>query len=342
MYVGIYEMDLFENFYSFKPSLETMQLSSYHRDKGDIVELILDLNDIIRFNKIYLVKNRLTPNFPAELISDSRVELIGAGFHGTEYPGYFFDSAAPDRYIYNDFIEYLKNKRRLKDREKRHINNLQKCGYARLKIKDKINYNLPTENRICLYDNNLDNCDKGLDLINSKNYVKIIMMNEIYSENLETLVNWARPKWNHFKNKYVCSVEISDKEFLDYLKIANDLKVPVYFQIGNYKNGTISKLNFKLWIDRVLYAKSKGVKLKLFSVKNNFDYYTDLFAKLADWNNMNIRNKTFYQYFRDFYKVWRPTFETMLEKNKDIDRLVKVDIDKLVTKGGIYLYNGQV
>lgn len=340
MYIGIYDMDIFESKYTFKPNLEVMQLSTYHREHNDIVELITDLNDLTRFSKIYLVKNHLNTNFPADLICDPRVELIGLGFTNGEYSENFFDGYSPDRYIYNKFLQELPKIRRIKTGEKKFIADLQKCGFARLYCGDKLNTNLPNESRIYLYDNNLDNAQEGLNLINSKNYRIIKLINNVSSKNLKVLTDWAVNSWNFYENKYILSRDIEDKEFLDYLKICNNLKVPIYFQVGNYSSGTVSKNQFKLWMHRSIYARSRGIKLRLFSVSNKLDYYTDLFRKLADWNNLRIKGKTFYQYFPETYTVWKDTFEQMLKKNKDIDLLVKTDIEKIISKGGIYLYDG--
>lgn len=338
MYVGIYDMDIFEVKYTFKPSLEVMQLSAYHRKNNDIVELILDLEDLSRFNKIYLVKNHLNTNFPADLISDPRVELIGLGFTNGIYVENFFDKIEPDKYIYNKFLEKFSERRRVKKTEKVIINDLQRCGYTRLYYKNGLNPNLPSESRIYLYDNTIDNNGEGLNLINSKNYSIIKLVNNISSENLEELIKWASNKWNFYYNQYILSREITDKEFLDYIKIASNLKVPIYFQVGDYSNGTTSKLQFKLWMHRSIYARAKGVKLNLSLKENKLDYYNDLFRKLKDWNNLGIK-EDFYSYFPKIYPVWKDTFELMLKKNKDIELLVKTDIRKIINEGGIYLYD---
>ena len=340
MYIGIYEMDLFEKGFKTFPSLETMQISTYHKKNNDIVELILDLNDLTRYTKIYLVKNRLNTNFPAELIADPRTELIGAAFNNNHYPGYFFDKCTPDTYIYDNYIKLIKETRKIPREEMTRINDLRRAEHFRLYIDGEINCNIPSNYRGYMYDNYLDPENDGLNLINSKNYSIIKLINNIYSDNLELMINWAKQPWNHWENKYILTREISDKEFIDYVKIMNELKVPIHFQIGEYNSGLESKLAFKKWLDRALYCISQKKKLRLYTIKNRYDFYTTLFDYLMYWVNHDTKDIIFYQYILRRNKYLKPTIDTMIKKNPDIGILMRAQPSKLIQSGGIYKYNG--
>lgn len=339
MYIGIYDMDLNDIHYSFMPSLEAMQMSTYYGNKGDFVELFYNLEDAKRFSKIYVVKNHVNTNFPNELIANYNIEFVGRGFTNGVYKGYEFDSAVANNYLYDEYLKIIGDKRKLRAIEKQTIKDIKKYGFSRLYTNEGLNKKLPIERKIYLYDDCFPNKD-GLNLLNSKNYSIIKLVNEIKDDNLNLLMSYAKEKWNYHENKYLYTGKIN-KELIDYyIQNAKDLKVPISFEIGNYEDGLTSKEAFAYWLNILEYCQINNIKIKIRNKKNYYDYYTDLFSCLCDWNNFNIaKTKIFNVYFIKKYPFWRKTFFQMLSMNSEIDKLTKVNIRKSIEKGET-IYNG--
>lgn len=83
MYVGLYDQDLVLGKTKVFPSLEMMLISSYYKKDG-IVEMIYDLKDIERFDKVYVNRNRTAQDtIPYEIFYNPKITWFGEGITGS-------------------------------------------------------------------------------------------------------------------------------------------------------------------------------------------------------------------------------------------------------------------
>lgn len=107
MYIGLIDDDLRTGKAQF-PNLEIMKLSSFHKNNRDLVELVRDYRNYLRYSKLYLRKNKEDDDLPALFLSKARNKC--------EYDGYAFtngiyvpmdaaiEKSLPDITIYDKII----------------------------------------------------------------------------------------------------------------------------------------------------------------------------------------------------------------------------------------------
>ena len=134
MYVGLFDQDLILSGTKVYPSLEIMLLSAYYKKQG-IVEIIGSLEDINKFDKVYINRNRKSiATLPPQLFTNPKIEWFGSGITGNFVPlEKKFYSEFPDRTVYQNFYQTF-----LKDysaRKKTIIGKMLNSEYKLLKIK---------------------------------------------------------------------------------------------------------------------------------------------------------------------------------------------------------------
>ena len=115
MEIGIIDGDLIYNNLRLNfPNLACMKLSQYHKNKGDNVDLITDINKKIDYDKVYISKVfTKTPDPRIKTVSSKTVVIRGGS-------GFFYDKApalpcniehsAPDYSLYKNCCSYTSNK----------------------------------------------------------------------------------------------------------------------------------------------------------------------------------------------------------------------------------------
>lgn len=76
--VSIWDMDFYYK-KSFTPNPIAMKLSSFHKQKGDLINFITeDYHINMSYDLYYIIKEKTsTPKPPGKLLDDKRVKLIG-------------------------------------------------------------------------------------------------------------------------------------------------------------------------------------------------------------------------------------------------------------------------
>jgi len=97
------------------PNLAAMKISSYHKQKGDIITLKLDIrnlmsklnyNNIYSYDKVYVTKVFTDTLFPENVLQLKHVEYGGTGFFYDKSPQLpdEIEHIMPDYHLYDDFV----------------------------------------------------------------------------------------------------------------------------------------------------------------------------------------------------------------------------------------------
>lgn len=105
MEIGIFDQDLLLYPKRAYPNLEAMKVASFHKDNRDIVRLVLNANEIVRFRKFYVFKNIKDKYFPKKLISNPNTEFYGLAFTNNIYTPMpeAIEKATPDTLLYRRY-----------------------------------------------------------------------------------------------------------------------------------------------------------------------------------------------------------------------------------------------
>lgn len=106
MNIGIIDADLIGRKKHRFPNLASMKLSGYHKELGDSVTLLLDYNEIAKYDMVYISKV-----FTDTLIDENILKLPNVKYGGT---GFFYDKAnplpyeiehhMPDYHLYDEWV----------------------------------------------------------------------------------------------------------------------------------------------------------------------------------------------------------------------------------------------
>lgn len=105
-YIGIIDADLIGAKRHRFPNLACMKLSSYHKDVGDDVTLLLSYEGLEIFDKVYISKVFTSTSCPADILERDNVEYGGTGFFydkASPLP-YKIEHAMPDYHLYDDWV----------------------------------------------------------------------------------------------------------------------------------------------------------------------------------------------------------------------------------------------
>jgi len=110
--IGIIDAELIYSKKHRFPNLASMKLSAYHKNKGDNVSLLLNYDDIEKFDKIYISKVFTDTQIPEKALAFSNVEYGGTGFFYDRAPPlpYEIEHCIPDYHLYDKWVQnQLKN-----------------------------------------------------------------------------------------------------------------------------------------------------------------------------------------------------------------------------------------
>ena len=160
MYVGLYDQDLILGKTKVFPSFEMMLLSSYYKKEG-VVELIFDLNDIDRFDLVYVNRNRTgKDSIPYKIFYEPKIRWFGEGITGkfVSIEKQFYNHS-PDKTLYKNY--FLSNFEDYSSRKKMIIKKMLDPEFILLRITngeellidlDKLNYK---NRKIIVFDENI-------------------------------------------------------------------------------------------------------------------------------------------------------------------------------------------
>lgn len=318
MYVGIIDQDLIQQ-KIFNPNLETMQLSTYHKQKKDIVELVIVSKNIEKYDKLYLVKNTNDMKFLPRVIADPRTECIGLGFTNGKYiPRPEIDSLPADTTIYDKYIR-AKYETMSKANQKR-VRELKTVQHIRVNLGNKMNWVRPQQSYVKIYDTNPTDISGLYEYCN--NYKTVKFKFDCYVNNFEDMIKWLGASWFGVENNLYFIGEFNDKEYKQFVnRFQNHKKAPIFtIDLKHSKN---LQQEFSLWMNRTLYALTRETGIKIYlPYKAQTRFYNSLFRLIREWNNNRYRGKAFVDL--DIPKYAQEEFDKLCKRDYNINRMVRI------------------
>ena len=320
MYIGIIDQDLLQG-KKFLPNLETMQLSTYHKQKKDIVELVVVSKNIEKYDKLYLVKNKNDKEFLPKVIADPRTTCVGLGFTNGEFvPRPEIDTLPADTSIYDKYIRM--NYSKMSKANQLRVNALKKTDHFRVNLGNgQINKIQPQQHRARIYDINPTAIEGMFELCN--NYNRVDFAHECYVDSFEDITKWLGARWFLVENDLYYIGEFTDREFKKFANTFQHHKGGPYFIIDFNKIEQSLQEEFTLWLNRSLYALTRDCYIKICIVNQcGNDFYQRLFLKIKTWNNKRERKKS----FKDlaYGKFTRKDFDKLIERDYNINRMAQI------------------
>ena len=104
--IGIIDADLIGRKKHRFPNLACMKISSWYKKQGDHVELLLDYDTVLNYDKVFISKVFTDTEVPGEIIGLPWVEYGGTGFYYDKAKplDYEIEHSMPDYHLYDDFI----------------------------------------------------------------------------------------------------------------------------------------------------------------------------------------------------------------------------------------------
>lgn len=277
MIIGLYDADLVSAPNKPKVNLEIMKMATFFTKHNHIVELVLDLEEIDRYDKIYVRKEKEKTPIPSSLLLNPKVEWGGLGFTNNIHvpcSPIEIEYCQPTTSIYNKFFKRaLKNGTITEKRYKEIMNR----NYFRLYLDGKLmddswlEYNKP----ISLFDTQLNSSPgwlEQLQILGGKTKHKVelfypLVFTEITDDFHKFL---CLPKIKRTSTKIVLDVPFTSVGYKQFIsKYAFDLNhfsdQGVFLTCGKNYYGDVStsffKHDFLETCNKIGYACSKGVIL---------------------------------------------------------------------------------
>lgn len=183
MKIGIIDADLIGRKRHRFPNLACMKISNYHKQQGHEVELLMDYESIIEYDKVYISKVFTDTPFPTEVLSLPNVEYGGTGFYFDKAPNLDdeIEHTFPDYHLYDDFVKEMMSKGKRRNEFKEYLDYsigfltrgcFRKCGFCVNQKYDRVfkhsplkEFYDPTRKKICLLDDNFLGCPQWKEML---------------------------------------------------------------------------------------------------------------------------------------------------------------------------------
>lgn len=343
MSIGILDYDAITTPRYFKFNLEAMKLASYYKKNNYITKLILDLDDIDRFDTIYLRKDIKNLRFPSELIAEEKVKYGGLAFTNNIYRplDIEIENTAPDTTLYNYYI--IKYQSKFSKKKFARLNNLPNYSHIRLSSDLKTcNLNIDKSLKknytgIEVYDNCLPNLDGSAELLKEiSRYGRIEPIHPIKVTNREQLDFWGNLDFFADKTFLNIGFKVNTKEFKDIC--SRKYKNNIGFIFGEL---TSSNENFicdlKSILKKILYCKAnKNSQIKFYKNKEVVGTeYGKIYSVVEDYANSYRVDYSFLDRAKMKSGIQYERLKKMQEKDKELYSLFNTIPLKVRNCGGI-------
>ena len=109
MKIGIIDAEIIGKKKHRFPNLACMKIAAYHKQKGDLVDLLLSYDDIGNYDKVYISKVFTDTPIYDGILDLPCVEYGGTGFFYDKAPAlpYEIEHIKPDYHLYDKWVEIL-------------------------------------------------------------------------------------------------------------------------------------------------------------------------------------------------------------------------------------------
>lgn len=350
MYIGLIDQDALLYPKKFFPNLEIMKLSSYHKGKKDIVNLVNDMRDIDKYSKIYLRKDIQDNIYSSFTLMNPKCVYGGQSFTGTEEyvpMDEEIEHCLADITIYNSFFK----REDYKIRGYSSLNAITKSYYLRFYYNNIFNpyFSKYVQNNnsrgvnYFIYDKNFFQDKRAEDIIYSAGpYKKIKFVYHQKITDFELLKRLANSNTISIfeKNGYlIYDKYLTNKDFLTFCEQTKNLKERVALSICKNKNNIYLSENFfkeeiKNSLLRIIYASVNNINI-IFYYDNNIsdERYDKIFRNLIMWYNKYMLNYSFLEYY-DSKHMRKEFLLELANSNSYLKELININPKKIIAKGG--------
>lgn len=363
--IGIIDADLlFKDRHRF-PNLACMKLSGYYKEMGYHVALLLNYNNLERFDKVFISKVFTDTEVPEDVLSLGNVEYGGTGFYFDKAPDlpYEIEHHMPDYHLYDWFIynnvsSLPSSKREKKLKEFKFYTDysigyttrgcFRKCGFcvnkkynkcqAHSNIKEFLDEDRP---KISLLDDNILACKDWRNILEELNNTgKKFHFNQGIDLRLVTDEVAEYMSHSNFEDVRFAFDNIKDKDTiiskLDILSKYNSLSVKyvMYILAGfdpdNVYDDAFWERDIKSVFDRINIVTDYKIRpfVCRFNQYKNFEH-DRMYDYIANWTNYT---KVFVSNtFREYLNVSKPrakyinAFEKIIGESLDINYRYKLN-----------------
>jgi hypothetical protein len=307
MRIGIYDGDIYQpNSKSF-PNLEAMKLASYHKNRGDLVELINypTTEFLEKFDKIYIRKDKTRGKIDKKVLSHPKVEYGGLFFTNNIFVPMEkeIERLKPDTTLYFPFLRYKFSIGKITDKEIEHFID---GVYARLFYEDGLlKPAIRKGQHVTLYDQDITSHNgwaKEVADIFEQSGRKVKIMHPVIARTIEDLIYLCeeKPFFSDRPTKIVVDMEIIEDNFKEFILQYKGLLQKyggqmLFIYINKFYNKQMPYKEYILsMLNKVFLARSEGVKLNLLFLPSDFyNPYDKIMSTMADWFYMQP-NISFY------------------------------------------------
>ena len=225
MIIGFYDADLMSAPKKPKVNLEIMKMASYFSSKNHVVELITDLDELQRYDKVYVRKESIKSFFPNELLLDRRVEWGGLGYTNNIHvpcTPIEIEYCKPNISIYNKFFKKAIRDKVITEKQYKSICNR---NYFRLFLENELMGidSLERNKPISLFDTNITQIPKwteGISLLEDKTIHKIEFINPVVFTQIDGDFDFIinNPKIKKTSLKIILDIPFNRITFKQFIK----------------------------------------------------------------------------------------------------------------------------
>lgn len=332
MVVGLLDQDALLYPHSFRPNLEVMKLSTFYKNKKEIVRLVMDARTTDQYSKVFLRKNKIDNSYPDTLLCKPNIAFGGLAFTDNKYKPLSeeIENCLPDISIYDKLIPNLKMGRIQKADFKGSHLRLSTDGKTCNVDYDKFLFN----GNAIIHDNNLFDLEGSYDALLdiSKKYLIMTRYGPQMKKNeIEKWLNNIR----FYKNstKFVVKDNLSNYEFKQLVEMSYLL---------NFNFGTLPIKNEVALLDEIEQTVRRILYLKAYQYNNTLVYdktsifnylgYKKYFAPLEGWSEGRTMSLNSFLGVRQ-----KKEFEYIEKKRPILKSLFAADPLLIRQKGGVIL-----
>lgn len=353
MKIGIIDADLIGRKKHRFPNLACMKISNYHKQQGHEVELLMDYESIIEYDKVYISKVFTDTPFPTEVLSFPNVEWGGTGFYFDKAPKLDdeIEHTFPDYHLYDKWVKEKidagENKQNFKAYTDYSIGFLtrgcfRKCKFCVNQNYDKVHVHSPLEEfldvtrpKICMLDDNFFGYSDWKSILNDlkKTNKKVIFKQGLderllTDEKCEELCSLKYDGEITFAFDNVEDYELIEKK-LKLIRKYTDSQMKFYILCAFDRQGKYDKEFWKQDVENVfkrieLLNKYQCIPYIMRFEKYNSSPYKGLYVTLARWcNQPSIYKKKSLREFCNMHKQGSVTYEYLSNYEKDCPQVAK-------------------
>lgn len=299
MVIGIVDLDLIMFPSRYQVSIDVMQIASYHRKKGDKVNLCLSAKqeNLSWYSKLYVIYNQEEEMYINHLFSDDRVTFLGKYFYKDvdTLPQEMKDSY-PDTTIYD---KLLNSNILAKNRKGRMKKLFKEYDFIRLHCSSNLNFISENSTGVFIYDYDIwFNDYEQIKALNKE----IKFKHPVKVRTLSDILKWKEIGVSRYSTDgpNFIAESLLEQDLMKFADMPNSIHREVILQFGtypdNYKNEELKK-----FLRFAIKAKPHYSTYTIQVVPIKTKYYMFLYECVKKWfisSAKTLEDDIFHNYFK--------------------------------------------